>query len=74
MCPVKTTSAHCTNEGHKLDAMKTVTENGHMDDSKWIHKYNNLLITKSNKKQTYLSLIRGTGGVYKVCTARIKDV
>ena len=35
----------------------------YVDDSQRIHNYDNLLMTKSNKKQTYISLIRGTGGM-----------
>ena len=46
---------------------KNVTKNFHVDDSLQIHKYNNVLIT-------CVYPIRGTGGVYKVCTSIIKDV
>ena len=34
-----------------------------MDGLQQIHKYDNLLITKSNQKQAHVSPIRGTGGV-----------
>ena len=45
-----------------------------MDDLQQIRKWDNILIKKSDKKQTHVSPIRVTGGVYKVCTAVIKDV
>ena len=45
-----------------------------MDESQRIHKYGNVIILKTDKKQTNVSSVRGTGGVYKVGTTGIKDV
>ena len=68
------TSEHRTNRQPELDATKNVMENFHVYDSQRIKKYNNLLMVKSNNNKTYVSLIRVTGDVYKVCTAVVKDV
>ena len=45
---VKTTSAHSTNGWPELDATKNVTNNCHVDNSQWIHKYDNVLKIKWN--------------------------
>ena len=66
-------SEHCTNGRPKFYATENVTKNYYMDDSQQIHKYDNVLIKKSNKKQTHVSPIRGNVGVYKVGTAGIKE-